>query len=135
MQLTGCRYVRAIKQSLNKVFQNKSSLNNILAEIIAQYSHKSLVRPGSYLLGNHFNFFIVKTMISPHWCEGFFCPPRIEYRSLGVGHFYTPNISNRSRIKRKRIFEPFAEPQVRIRDRKFLLESKLVNDKVKSKAN
>ena len=125
--ITGCRYERAIKQSLNKVFDNQSSVHTILATIIASYSHKTLVRPGSYLLAPTYHFFIVSDVLSPHWCTGFFCPPKIEIGEtvLGIRHYYMPDVRCKSRTQKKRIFSPFAEPCVRIRHRKFLLESKL----------
>jgi len=126
--ISGCRYERAIKQSLNKVFDNKSSVHSIIAEMIASYSHKTQVRPGSYLLAPTYHFFIVKDVISQHWVNGFFCPPRIEMTRTvfgGMRHYYTPDIEHRSVVQKKRIFSPFEDPCVRIRQRKFLLESKL----------
>ena len=124
---TGCRYERAIKQSLNKVFDNKSSVHIIIAELIASYSHKSVVRPGSYLLCQTYHFFIVSDVLSQHWGKGFFCPPRIDFTRtvFGLQQYYEPDIDQRSGIQKKRIFSPFSEPCVRIRRRKFLLESKL----------
>lgn len=134
--ISGCRYERAIKQSLNKEFDNQSSVHKYIAAIIASYSHKTLVRPGSYLLAPTYHFFVVSDVLSAHWCKGFFCPPQIELSvgtdigtHLGQGmasfrHFYTPNIACRSVTQRKRIFSPFVRPCVRIRTRKFLLESK-----------
>ena len=125
---SGCRYERAIKQSLNKVFDNKSSVNIIIAELIASYSHKSVVRPGSYLLCPTYHFFVVSDVLSQHWVKGFFCPPRIDFtRTIfgGTRHYYEPDIEHRTGIQKKRIFSPFSEPCVRIRRRKFHLESKL----------
>ena len=125
---SGCRYERAIKQSLNKVFDNKSSVHIIISEIIASYSHKSVVRPGSYLLCPTYHFFVVSDVLSQHWVRGFFCPPRVDLTRTIFGslrEYYEPNIDQRSAIQKKRIFSPFSEPCVRIRQRKFLLESKL----------
>lgn len=126
--LTGCRYERAIKQSLNKVFDNKSSVHITISELIASYSHKSVVRPGSYLLCPTYHFFVVSDVLSQHWVKGFFCPPRIDFtRTIfgGARHYYEPDIDQRSAIQKKRVFTPFSEPCVRIRQRKFQLESKL----------
>ena len=125
---SGCRYERAIKQSLNKVFDNKSSVHMIIAELIASYSHKSVVRPGSYLLCPTYHFFVVSDVLSQHWVKGFFCPPRIDFtRTIfgGTRHYYEPDINQRTAIQKKRVFFPFTEPCVRIRQRKFHLESKL----------
>ena len=126
--ISGCRYERAIKQSLNKVFDNKSSVHIIIAELIASYSHKSVVRPGSYLLCPTYHFFIVSDVLSQHWVTGFFCPPRIDFTRTIFGamrHYYEPDLRHRSELQKKRIFSPFDEPCVRIRQRKFQLESKL----------
>ena len=125
--ISGCRYERAIKQSLNKVFDNKSSVHTIIAELIASYSHKSVVRPGSYLLCPTYHFFIVSDVLSQHWVTGFFCPPRIDFTRtmFGMRHYYEPDLRHRSELQKKRIFSPFDDPCVRIRRRKFQLESKL----------
>ena len=123
---SGCRYERAIKQSLNKVFDNKSSVHMIIAELIASYSHKSVVRPGSYLLCPTYHFFVVSDVLSQHWVKGFFCPPRIDFTRtiFGGSHYYEPDIDQRTAIQKKRVFTPFSTPCVRIRQRKFHLESK-----------
>ena len=120
--ISGCRYERAIKQSLNKVFDNKSSVNTIIAELIASYSHKTLVRPGSYLLCRSYHFFIVSDVLSQHWCMGFFCPPIIILGNYGS---CAPDIKRRTPTEKKCIFDPFDHPYVSIREQKFHLESKI----------
>ena len=124
--ITGCRYERAIKQSMNKLFDNKSSVHIIISEIIASYSHKTEVRCGSYLLCPTYHFFVVSDVLSQHWVRGFFCPPRIDFTRtiFGGSHYYEPDITNRGAIQKKRLFSPFTDPCVRIRQRKFLLENK-----------
>jgi len=62
---SGCRYQRAVRQSMNKMMSNRSSVHHVLAGIITEYSHKSWVRPGSYMLGSRFHFFVVKRLFSP----------------------------------------------------------------------
>jgi len=123
---SGCRYERAIKQSLNKLFDNRSSVHTIIATIVASYSHKTLVRPGSYLLGSSYHFFVVSDVLSQHWVRGFFCPPRIElmHTAVGLQHYYIPDTRGRMRFLKKRVFDPFQDPQVRLRRQKFLLENK-----------
>ena len=119
---SGCPYQRAIKQSMNKMFENKCAVHFNIAEIIAEYSHKSVLRPGSYLLGNRYHFFIVKQLISPHWCTGFFCPPRVEFGHANV--LYHPDVRRRSRVQKKRIFDPFEHATVRCRSKQFMLDNK-----------
>lgn len=123
---SGCRYQRAVKQSINKLMGNHSSVNSTMASIIVEYSHKSWVRPGSYLLGSRFHFFVVKRLFSPHWCEGYFCPPRVGFTNTvtGLAQYYMPDIFRRSSTRRKRIFSPWEVPTVRVRSRIFQLEHK-----------
>ena len=126
---TGCRYQRAIKQSMNKLMKSRSSVHVPIAEIIADFSHKTMVTPGTYLLTTTCYFFIVQKISSPHWCEGFFCPPRIELTDLAnLGRFYTPDLRRRGRTQRKRIFKPFQAPRIHRRKMLFHLESKVKNE-------
>ena len=123
---TGCRYTRAIKQAMNKLLQSRSAVHLPIADMIAEYSHKSLVTPGAYLLTRTCYFFVVQKTRSPHWCTGFFCPPKIELTDLAnLGRFYAPDFSRRGHICRKRIFQPFVKPHIRRRKMLFNLEVKL----------
>ena len=124
--MSGCRYRRAIKQGLNKLAKNRSAVHPILADIIADYSHKSEVRPGDYLMCHEYHFFIITELLSQHWCRGFFCPPRLEFASTmhGIGTFYRPDIRNRSHSFRKKLFAPFSGPHVKCRERIFTLSRK-----------
>ena len=112
--MSGCRYQRAIKQSINKMFNNKSSVNIILAELIAEYSH--------YLFGPRREFFIIKNVISQHWVTGFFCPPRVEFVVDVV--LYHPDLRRKTRIQKKRLFDPFKNAMVRSRSKQFHLHKK-----------
>jgi len=116
--ISGCRYERAIKQSMNTLLKTRLSVHSIISEIIASYSHRTLVRPGSYLLCRTYDFFIVSDVLSQHWCKGYFCPPILGIR------FYAPDLRLRSGVLKKRIFDPFESPHVGIRSRKFHLKSK-----------
>ena len=120
--MSGCRYQRAIKQSINKMFNNKSSVNIILAELIAEYSHKITIRPGCYLFGPRREFFIIKNVISQHWVTGFFCPPRVEFVVDVV--LYHPDLRRKTRIQKKRLFDPFKNAMVRSRSKQFHLHKK-----------
>ena len=75
---SGCRYTRAIKQSLNKTFENKSSENFEVARIIASFSHKSYVTHGSYFTYENM-FFICEKVLSPHWLLGYLTPSRTGF--------------------------------------------------------
>ena len=119
---SGYPYQRAIKQSMNKIFSNRNSVHFNLAEIIAEYSHKTLIRPGTYMIGNRYHFFVVKSVLSPHWCTGFFCPPRLEF--IDRHTLYHPDVRRRTRVQKKRIFDPFELAVVRCRSKLFHLNNK-----------
>ncbi len=117
--MSGCRYVRSIKQSLNKLFNNTASINFELAKIIADYSHKTIVRPGTIMFG-HSEYFIVKRVYSQHWIQGFFCPPKLILNRHNQS-VMIPRINMRSRLYKKRVFDAFKKPEVRIRLKRFTL--------------
>lgn len=119
--LTGCRYSRAIRQALNKRFENRSSLNRILADLISNFSHTVTIRRGNYLYGPRREFFIIKDVLSSHWVTGFFCPPRIEFMPTNLV-LYHPDLARRTRIKKKRLYDPFLKPSVRCRNKTFKSE-------------
>ena len=131
-QMSGCRYERAIRQGLNKALDSKSSVHGVLSTIIAQYSHKTTVRPGDYLLGSQYHFFVVTGVKSQHWLDGFFCPPRLEfaYTPTGIGTFYTPDLKRRSARHRKKIFSPFDTPHVKVRQRIFASSNKVRHEQM-----
>ena len=115
---SGCRYSRAIRQSINKLLENRSSLNRVLADLIVGYSHSLPLRRGNYLYGPRREFFIIKDVLSHHWVTGFFCPPRIEFMPANLV-LYHPDLSRRTRIRKKRLFDPFGIPMVRCRNKTF----------------
>ena len=118
---SGCPYSRAIKQSLNKALQNKSAVNFHLADLIASFSHTSLVKKGSQFRSDN-GFFVVQEMLSQNWCLGFFCQPKME---LTVeNHSIVPNLRRRTKTIRKRLFDPFEQASVRCRHRSFHLQIK-----------
>ena len=116
---SGCPYSRAIKQSLNKSLNNKSAVNFHLADLIASFSHKSLVEEGSQFRSDN-TFFVVEEILSQNWCLGFFCQPQMEL----ANHSIVPNLRRRTKTTRKRLFDPFDQTSVRCRHRSFHLQSK-----------
>jgi len=115
---SGCRYSRAIRQSMNKMFDNRSSVNRIIAELISEYSHTLTLHRGNYLFGPSREYFIIKEILSQHWVTGFFCPPRIEFMPTNAV-LYHPDFSRRTRIKKKRLFNPFGVMAIRCRKKTF----------------
>jgi hypothetical protein len=118
---SGCRYSRAIRQSMNKIFDNRSSINRILADIIVSYSHAIQLRSGNYLFGPSREYFIINEVLSHHWVTGFFCPPRIEFMPANLV-LYHPDLSRRTRIRRKRLYDPFGRMAIRCRNKTFKRE-------------
>ena len=115
---SGCRYERAIKQAINKRFGNRNMFNKHLASIIAEYSHWTVLGPGSCLLTTDREFFVITEMLSPHWCKGYFCPPRLEFVG-NRGVVFMPNIFRKTATVKKTVFDPFGLPMVRKRNRNF----------------
>ena len=88
---------------------------------------------GDYLLGTCYHFFVVTAVQSQHWLQGYFCPPRLEfaYTPQGtIGTFYSPDLGKRSAIHRKKIFDPFEEPYVKVRNRIFTCQRKVNHEQV-----
>ena len=115
--MSGCRYVRAIKQAINKKIHTHDSINMIIARIIADYSHQTSLRPGSILLG-HSEYFIIKRVHSAHFVTGYFCPPKILL-VRGNDVVTKPRLNMKSRLYKKKIFEPFKKPSIRLRLKTF----------------
>jgi hypothetical protein len=114
------RYSRAIKQSLNKAFDNKNTINKHIADLISRFSHSTLITPGAYMLTSGLQYFVVQSLLSDHWVTGFYCPSQLQYFD-GL-FFHIPNIFRRSVTKRKKLFDPFSnEPFVKLRNLKFFL--------------
>ena len=117
---SGCRYSRAIRQSMNRMFDSKSSVHRIISDIISEYSHTITLKPGVYLFGPNREFFIIKNVISQHWVTGFFCPPRLEFLPLETNIvLYHPDLRRKTRIQKKRLFDPFNEARVHCRSKTF----------------
>ena len=117
------RYKRAVKQACNKIFRNKSAQNVAIAGMISEFSHKSRITPGSYLVSKDITFFIVTRVLSQHWVIGRFTPCILDFRD---GYFYyLPDLKRLRRELKKKVFEPFSEtPYVKQRCQKFYLEHK-----------
>ena len=122
-QKTSDRYTRVVKQQLNRIYGSKSAMHQDIARIITAFSHKTILRPGHYMLCRNLHFFIVKQILSNHWVTGFFCPSQLHMEN-GI-FYYLPNIWQRSLTKRKKIFKPFSgTPHVKIRKNSFYLQRK-----------
>ena len=120
--ISGCRYERAIKQSMNKRFTNKSRQNMHLVKLISSFSHKTYVTHGSYFTFEN-TFFICEKVLSPHWLIGFLTPSRTGFIA-NTGVFLYPDMRHRSQQMKKKIFHPFTIPIIKFRQKKYTLEPK-----------
>ena len=123
---SGCRYQRAIKQSMNKLFQSKSTENVHIAQLITSFSHKTYVTHGSYFTFQNM-FFICQKVLSPHWLLGFLTPSRTGFIA-NTGAFLYPDMRYRSDQIKKKIFDPFTVPIIKFREKKYTLEAKRYNE-------
>ena len=107
---------------MNSMFQNKSNIHLVIAEMIAAYSHQTLVKSGNALMDERMGFFIVERILSTHFLEGYFCQGRIVYS--GRYYFYQPNKYSRGDTVVKKILNPFSEiPHVKARRRRYYLKN------------
>ena len=131
---TGCRYVRAIKQSINKLLQNQSSWNVSLAQIISGYSHHTNLKVSSEMIAireggplsvfyTPEGFFVVEQILSMHWCIGYFCPPKLD-----INYGIVPDHRRRAASERKRIFNTFTIPMIRRRKTMYLIVNEPVQN-------
>ena len=114
---SGCPYSRAIRQSMNKVFQNTASIHKDLAKLICLYSHQTMLKPGLFLYSTGARYFVVKKVLSKHFCLGFFVPSFLRRLYLQAWTTQCP-------LKRKRIFHPFTAPEIRLRNNVYVMPKK-----------
>ena len=95
------RHARAVKVSLNKIYENTSVLNLELSKLITSFSHCCHLTGGSFLVSPNLKFFVVQKLLSNHWCIGWFCPSKITIVDRNIR--YVPNLLCRGKVVRKRI--------------------------------
>ena len=118
------RYSRAIKVALNRLFQCKSGVHKNIADLVAEFSHKTLMQKNSCLMNQRLQFFIVSEVLSSHFCKGYYCPYKVNY--TGTGYIYVPNLWCCSLPFVKKIHDPFSRmPFVKDRSNKFLPRDKI----------
>ena len=110
----------------NKCFNNTSTANLNIAQLIASFSHKTYVTHGSYFTFENM-FFICQKVLSQHWLMGFLTPSRTGYIGA-AGVFLYPDMRYRSRPFKKKIFHPFTVPIIKFREKKYTLEAKKYNE-------
>ena len=119
------RHTRAVKVSLNKIYENTSVLNLELSKLITSFSHCCHLTGGSFLVSPNLKFFVVQKLLSNHWCIGWFCPSKIAIVDRNIR--YVPNLLCRGNVVRKRINKPFScQPSINVRKQNFYLQRKKV---------
>ena len=111
------RYVKSIKEGINELMKNKSTAHKHIAEIIASYSHRTVVTHGDNLMDSKLDFFVVEQLLSAHFLKGFFCPHRIV--GDGLHFWYVPNVMRRAPSQIKKLMSPFTQPHVKHRKRHY----------------
>ncbi len=114
------RYKRAVRQSLNKRFGNTNTINRQLAGLIVTFSHKTVLTDGDYLMNRDTNFFVIERVLSNHFAIGFFAPSNL--RLYGRYFYYRPSIHQKQQSTIKKIFSPFVNPHVKVRNKRYYLQ-------------
>ena len=119
MKYQSRRYEKAIREAINALLGNRSSVNRMISNTIAEYSHKTLVEDGSRLMNSKLEYFVVEKLLSNHYVQGFFCPYRLV--SNGLLFWYEPNHRLKRQSQIKQGMDPFEQPHVKVRNNLFYL--------------
>ncbi len=120
------RATRAIKVSMNKRFRNKNSVNLMIAKIISQFSHASILERGSIFQYANSGFYVVNHIKSPFFVSITRVPPLELMMTRWGAIVYSPNWSKASRFYWKKVFDPFCpRPYLKQRDRRIYFKKPL----------
>ena len=117
MKYQSRRYEKAIREAINALLGNRSSVNRMISNTIAEYSHKTLVEDGSRLMNSKLEYFVVEKLLSNHYVQGFFCP----YLLALLLFWYEPNPRLKRQSQIKQVMDPFEQPHVKVRNNLFYL--------------
>lgn len=119
------RATRAIKVSLNKRLSNKNSVNLMIAELISDFSHASILKKGSIFQYANSNFYIVNKVKSPFFVS-ITRIPSVHLIMTTWGIVYSPNWSLASSFYWKKVFDPFcSRPYLKQRNRRIYFKKPL----------
>ena len=124
------RYLKSIKETINKMLGGRDTIHKHIAEIIRDYSHKPLLTHGTYLMSRKMQYFVIEKVLSAHFCKGFYCPSHLNREHDFF--WYEPYTQHRTDSFVKKIVAPFSNhPHIKDRTpRFFLLQNKDVNGQV-----
>lgn len=122
--MTDRRAVQQIKICMNKLTNNKNSVNKRIAELIASYSHASVLEYGSvFECWPNLHYYIVNKTESPFFVQVTHLPARVDWVDLFAGIWYSPNFARASRFHRKKVFRPFSRyPYIKKRKKRYMLK-------------
>ncbi len=125
MLITDKRAVLQIKIHLNKFTKNKNSVNKILSNLIAEYSHGTVLEYGSVFESfPGMNYYLINKLMSPFWVEVTHVPPRVDWIDVFRGIWYSPDFIRASGFHRKKVFRPFSKyPYIKKRKKKYMLKT------------
>ena len=122
-----------IRIAFNKIVNNKNSINTLLANIICEFSHSSILEK-AYLFqyGSPPKYLCVARVHSPFWVTCLSISSRVAfYQTVGTvgtnyGHLHwVPDWLHCSGYKKKRIFDPFSKPYIKCRNHRYVLKNHL----------
>ena len=130
MLITDKRATLQLRIVLNKWSGNKNSINTTLAELITQFSHSTAVAKGCmFQCTNPLRYYCVNKVHSPFWVTAVPIPSRVAFyqthamqgTDFGRLHF-VPDWLNAGYFQKKRLFDPFAVPFIKCRNKKYYLK-------------
>ncbi len=119
------RATMAIKVSINKIFRNKNSVNLMIAKMIAEFSHATILKRGSIFQYANSGFYVVNSVKSPFFVSITRVPP-MQLLMTTWGIVYSPNWGKASPFYWKKVFDPFCHrPYLKQRDRRIYFKKPL----------
>ena len=131
MAITDKRATLQIRICINKILGNKNSINTRVAEMISKFSHGSPVKDASYFTcRGPVSYYVVKKLHSPFLATTVHLPARLaiaqleQHHGTNIGHlYYSPDWTAATGFSRKRIFQPFSNPFIKQRHKRFYLSA------------
>jgi hypothetical protein len=119
-----------IRIAINRILGNKNSFNTMIAHIISEFSHSTIIQKASmFQSGCPPQYLCVAQVHSPFWVTCLPMPGRIDFyqteatANTNFGHLHwTPDWLRTGLYKKKRLFDPFGEPFIKCRNHHFLLK-------------
>ena len=121
-----------IRIVLNKIVGNKNSINTVLANIICEFSHSTIVKKAfMFETGNPPRYLCVSKVHSPFWVTCLPIESRVAFYQTPVnlgtnfGHLhFVPDWNLCGGYRKKRLFDPFGKPFIKCRDHRYFLNNR-----------